>query len=427
MKKRETERGFAALIAVLFFLAGSSALVAGIASPVIQEIRTMRGLEHSKGSFAFSEGAAEEVAYRLKNGLTVDASEELSEGMFYATTTISTGADETTVDAVGDVENKIRKTSITLVEGQGVAFAYGVQVGIGGIQLDNNSSILGNVYSNGPVMGTGLNDIFGDVVSAGSSGLVDDVHATGTIYAHSITDSIADNDAYYDTVFTGSVAGGSTHSGSSDQPLIPLPITDVIIDEWQDEAVAGGVETTCPYEITDDVTIGPLKIECDVAVTGSPTITLEGVVWIEGNLDMQTSGATVELPSGIGNKSIPIIIDDPSDRLTGSKAIIKNTSFSGVPGQDRSYVVVISQNESAENGGSEVAITLKSAVEADLLAYAGHGEVLIQTNTDLREITAYLVTLQNSAQVIYETGIGSLIFETGPTGGFDILGWEEVE
>jgi len=426
-QKHNTQRGFAALIAVLFFLSGSVALVGGIATPVVQEIRTMRGLEDSKASFFFAEGASEEVVFRLKTGKTVSLTEELSEGNYSASTTITTDGDGTTVSTVGDVDNRIRKTTVSLIEGEGVAFAYGVQVGQGGIILENGSSILGNVYSNGPVLGFGLNDIFGDVVSAGASGLVDEIHATGTIYAHSITDSIADKDAHYDTVFTGSVAGGTLYSGSDDQDTIELPISDEDITSWEADAEAGGVDTTCPYEITDDVTLGPIKIECDVDVSGSPVITLEGAVWVEGNLDLETAGAEVRVASSVGNKSIPIIVDDPLDRLNGSTATIKNTDFYGVPGESKSYVIVISQNESAENGGSVVAIDLKSAVGAEILAYASHGEVLIQTNTDLREITAFVVRLQNSAQVIYETGLGSLIFEVGPTGGFEINSWNEVE
>jgi hypothetical protein len=59
--------------------------------------------------------------------------------------------------------------------------------------------------------------------------------------------------------------------------------------------------------------------------------------------------------------------------------------------------------------------------------YAAHGEVQLANNISLKEVTAYRIRLKNSAEVIYETGLASLLFNSGPGGGYSISSWAEIE
>jgi hypothetical protein len=59
--------------------------------------------------------------------------------------------------------------------------------------------------------------------------------------------------------------------------------------------------------------------------------------------------------------------------------------------------------------------------------YAGHGEIELQNNTDLTEITAYRVRLINSTEVVYDTGLANSVFVTGPGGSYTVDTWQEVE
>lgn len=68
-------------------------------------------------------------------------------------------------DASNPIAEVTIKVNVTL-DLSAVAFNFGVQVGTGGLRMDNNSSIIGNVYSNGNVFG-GNGTITGDAIVAG--------------------------------------------------------------------------------------------------------------------------------------------------------------------------------------------------------------------------------------------------------------------
>src|SRR3989344_2148337 len=111
----------------------------------------------------------------------------------------------------------------------------------------------GIVFSSGPIMGHNSNIVRGDVISAGPSGLADGIHATSSVYAHTISNSNIDKDAYYTTI-SGTNVGGVSYPGSPDQATSSLPISDAKIDEWKAEALAGGTYSSpCPYTISGTV------------------------------------------------------------------------------------------------------------------------------------------------------------------------------
>jgi hypothetical protein len=327
---------------------------------------------------------------------------------------ISTGS----VPFKGGMAN--RKIDATLaIDHTVISFRYGVQAGDGGFSLANSSTVTGNIFSTGKVIGAGGNYIYGDIVSAGASGQVYGIHSTGNVFAHSIGDSkvatIIDKDAYYAATITKTTVTGTKHSGSPDQSPVPLPISDAQISEWESDAAAGGTISTCnakgDYEIGANTSLGSKKITCNLVVK-NVTLTVTGPLWITGNITVQT-GATVQMDSSLGSQNVPIIADNPTNTTGSGKISIEQQSNFNGSGSPGSFVFLISQNNSAETGGSTSAISQNQGAAA-LVAYASHGLATMEQSANVKEVTAYKISLSQSANVTYDSGLPSTLFESGP-------------
>lgn len=427
--KTNYQKGQIAILATVFFVVISLTLALGLTTPIIKEVSAARDLLKSKESYFLAEASLEDVAYRLRSGKQYNSVETISLSGKYATTTVSDVLSTKVLASSGLSQRNIRKSKMTLQLSGGSAFFYGIQTGEGGFLMDNNSTVSGNVYSNGLIRGSGTSmgsaTIKGDIVSAGTLGLIDSMHATGSAFAHTIENSLVDKNVYYQ-VLTNTTYGGTSNPGSPDQPIVSLPIDDSTIESYKSAALLGGTITSpCPYIIDSGVVLGPKKIDCDLQIEGDPTITLNGNLWVSGNIDIKNT-ATLQISPSLGAQSIAIVADNPLNRLTSSKIIIQNsTTFIG-SGATSSYIMLVSQNNSSEQGGSEVAINIKNSATGKFLTYAGHGEILLENSASLKEITAYKIHLKNSANVTYESGLQSLLFSTGPSGGYEITSWEEI-
>ena len=421
-KLKTAQGGQAVITSVVFLLFISLSLIFGVSNSAIREFKIAQDTIKSTQNYFTAESGSEDISYRLKNGKQVSPSQTL--GLNGATTTVTVedvGANDKEIISISDFDNLIRKVRTQLtVSTTGASFVYGVQAGDGGFDLQNSATINGNVYANGPINGANSNTIKGDAISAGSTGLVSGVHATSSVYAHTISNSTVDKNAYYQTL-TNTTVTGTQYPNSTDQPKSNLPISDILINQWESDAAAGGtISSPCPYTITANTTIGPKKITCDLTISGSPIVTLTGPIWVTGDIVIKNS-ATIRISSSIGNKSIAIIADNPSNRSTGSTISVENsTSFIGTGGVG-SQILLISQNNSAENSGSVDAITAKNTANGgDLLVYAGHGNISLENSISLKGVTAYKITAKNTAEVIYTTGLSSLLFSSGPSGSFVI-------
>jgi len=282
------------------------------------------------------------------------------------------------------------------------------------------------VYSGGSVIGSSQNYIYGDVISAGPNGLVYGIHATSSVYAHTIGDAskatIIDKNAYYATTKTNTTVFGTSYPNSQDQATTTLPISDAQISEWEAEALAGGtaVCTNGSYNITSGTAnLGPVKIPCDLNISGSSVVTVSGHLWVTGNITIQNS-AVIKMATTLGNQNVVIIADNPSNQLTSSIIRIQNTASFQNSGTTGSFVFLISQNKSAETGGDEEAIEINNSASA-MVAYAAHGLIPLANSVSLKEVTAYKIHLKNSANVRYDTGLSNAVFESGPGGSWNFI------
>jgi len=417
-------RGQVVLIALVFFGIFVSVTAALVSLLTVSE-RAERITIASAQARALAEAGIDQAAYQLNQNpsYTGETDTALPTGTFTVTVTNidSTNKRIVAVGRAPSSQNPIATKTLTAtmsLNSSIISFRYGVQAGDGGFKLSNSAQIIGNAFSTGPVIGSGGNYIRGEVISTGASGLVYGIHATSSVYAHTIgktgETTTVDKDAYYTTKINTTVTGVS-YPNSPDQAPAALPISDEQIGEWETLAAAGGT-ATCEggsYNISSgSVTIGPVKVPCNLNISGSATVTIGGHVWVAGNIIAQNS-AIVKMAASLGAQSVALIADNPSDRLTGSTIKVKNTvSFqnSGTPG---SFVFLISQNNSAENGGDIEAFELSNSASA-LVAYAAHGLIPIANSVSLKEVTAYKITMKNSATVTYDTGLPNTVFQSGP-------------
>jgi len=425
-KKVNTKGGAAMLIAVIFFLFTSMTIVLGMVNPVIKQAAVSKNLSVSKESYYLANGATEDIYYRLKSGKQVADSETISLNNASATMLVSNTPTGKQIISTATKNSNVRKILSDVILGSGASFNYGIQSGQGGVNMSNSSNVQGNVYSSGPVTGSG-NTINGDVVSSGPSGLIEDINVTGSAYAHTIRDSSVGGNAYY-VVKSNTSVSGTSYPNSPDQPAIDLPISDEQIAEFEADALAGGViSSPCPYSISSNRTLGPIKITCNVSISGSPTVTLNGSVWVTGNISF-TNSPVIRVGAGLGNKSVVMIADNPANRTTSSAISLRNSSSFYGSGSPGSFIFLISMNNSAELAGDEEAIEMdNSANGGALVLYAPHGLVAINNSASMKEVTAYKIRSRNSAQVIYDTGLVNTLFTSGPGGGFEISNWGEVE
>lgn len=437
-QKPQRNRGAALLIFVIFFLIISTVLVLGIGRGVYQDLVEYRVLQSSKQSFFGAEAGIEDAIYRHRDGRAYSATESFTLSNVAVNVTRTLVIDQYQFISEGDLGSVVRRSEAWLMIGDGASFNFGLQAGNGGVRMYNSSSVKGNVFSNDSVEGSG-NMVYGDVIAAGPSGLLDGIHATGSAWAHTIQSSTIDMDAYYQSIIGSTVSGVACvnvhcHPGSTDQATATMPIPDSMIDDWET-----GIQTTgtiiastsaqCaspPYKIDTDTTLNNIKIECDVEISKNSTdLILAGPVWIAGNLTI-VNGPNIIASSSLGSRSVQVIVDKPTNRTTSSKIQIQNsTNFSS--GNALSYIMLLSRNNSAASSGSEVAIDIANLGTGKVILYAPYGLIKVQNNISLKEVTGYRIALYNSAQIIYESGLMNVLFTSGPGGGYIITSWRETE
>ncbi len=439
----QKQSGAAMLLFVLFFAFATSVMMFTLNQSIFSDLSDFNALTRSKQAILAAESGVEDVVYRRVFGtFSVDNTESLTIDSVVATTTTAYDSpnDVYTIEAVSDKGSVIRKSQAFMTISAGSSFNYGLQAGNGGITLSNNSDIYGNIYSNGTVQGAGSAEVFGDIVSAGPSGLVADMTATGSIFANTIDHINAGMDAHYNTQIGTNAqnpVAGTRFTPATNQDPVDLPISTATIEEWKDAIEDYGTVITAAnplcssgtYTINTNVTIGYLKVECnlDIRKSGASTIvTLNGPIWVTGNISF-TQGPTMRVDPSLGRRSVQMIADNESNRLTSSRIEVRNsTTFSG-SGDDRSYIMLLSMNNSASNSGAQTAIDVAQSANGDVLVYAGEGLVTIGNNIDLREVTGYQINVANGSSVTYESGLASLLFTAGPGGGYTLEDWQQIE
>lgn len=182
-RKNHYNQGSVLIITMMLFVAISLSVALGLVVPVLHANRTAQDTLESKRSYYIAESGVEDVLYRLREGKQLDASETLVLGTAETTTTVTNlSMNEKQITSLGDVNNKNRSVNITISQGAGVSFNYGVQIGQGGLVMTGSSGINGTIYSNGDIYGSSSSFITGSAYAANGEALSAEVQngITGT-------------------------------------------------------------------------------------------------------------------------------------------------------------------------------------------------------------------------------------------------------
>ncbi len=411
--------GAAMLIAVVFFLFISLAIISGLVSPTVREFRDASVNLNSKQAYFLAESGSEDAAYRIMNNKAVASTETLTLGSGSAMTTITTlvGNIKQSV-SLGDINSYQRKSSITLKTGDGVVFKYGTQAGLGGFIFQNNSHITGSLYSDGNIVGSNGAYITGDAYVAGSTGLISNMRVgfggTGDAHAHTVTGSTITGAVYCQS---GTGNNKACDTSQSDPIYQDLPVTDADIAGWEADATNGGV-TTGNITIATPTTIGPRKIVGDLTVNG--TLTIANTIYVTGNLFIN---GIVKLNSSYGGTSGMIIADG---RIVISNGVIFQDS-----GTAGSYILLLSNStcddsisSSPCNGNNAIEVSNNSNIS---IVNAEKGTVYFSNNASVKEAVGNKIELKNNVGISYGSGLINPDFTSGPSGSWTIGSWQETQ
>ncbi|MBU3901409.1 pilus assembly PilX N-terminal domain-containing protein [Patescibacteria group bacterium] len=238
---------------------------------------------------------------------------------------------------------------------------------------------------------------------------LDNVVVGANAHANTIRHSAITGNAYYQTI-NDTTVGGTRYPGSADPASESMPIPPTVIDNWKSEAEAGGV-INGDYSLDGGAvaTLGPKKIVGNLTVSNQGDLTISGTLFVTGNINIYNN-AKVRLGSNFGEYSGVILTD-------GLVTVANGCVFYGA--NDNTYILILSTK-------SGQAINIANNSDTAIF-YAANGSADVNNNTILKELTAYQIHLNNGAEVIYESGLASILFSAGVSGGaWDITSWEEV-
>lgn len=284
---------------------------------------------------------------------------------------------------------------------------------------------------------------------------IDSIDVGGDVHAHSIINSQICGDAYYSESEIdatslnfvnnpsnppcNTITLGTAHPNSPDPAVVTMPLSAGNITDWKNAAIgAGYLDPGLCTSSDDNISLDTGILDCssngDVFEPSSSSlvITLNGIVWIRGDIDLPMN-SVIQLSSGYGATSGIIIADYDSDTSIKGKIDTGNgTLICGSQGYDSSTNECYASNGSyimllSTYSGTDTAIEISNnASGAIYYAYAGKANVSNNAN-DVKEVTAYKLSLDAGASVTYESGLASTVFSTGPGGGWIVNSWNETQ
>lgn len=400
------QSGFALLYATVLVTGVSLAIVSSIAFLSLSERRIVRQNQESSQALFAAESGLEDAAYRIKSLLPYSTPYTLQVGTSVATVNVAGQGLSKTVTSEGQFQNSTRNVEAVLsVSTSTASFFYGVQVGAGGFEMNNNARVNGNVYSNGNILGSNGARVTGTAVAAGSN------HRIEQMIIGDASSGEGRASQFVNTTIHGSSCPNQYCIVENPAPA-NLPVADAMIQEWKDLAVAGGV-TSGDVTVSGTVTLGPKKITGKLTVTNGSTLTINGTLWVVGDIVFDNN-SVVQLSPGYGSMSGVVISD--------AKIDVKNGAVVRGSGDPASYTMLLAAKDST---GEEIIKVDNNS--SGVIYYAGKGWIKFSNNAEAKEATAYGIRLDNNAVITYDSGLASANFSAGPGATFDITSWKEKE
>lgn len=239
----------------------------------------------------------------------------------------------------------------------------------------------------------------------------------GDAWAHTVTGTTVAGNLYCQT---GSNNNKSCNTSNPDPVPQNFPISDGNIQGWKDEAEGGGIYSG-NYSVggSSSSSLGPKKITGNLTVSNSGVLTVNGTLWVQGNLIVSGSGK-LKLSTSYGSGSGVIVVDGYVS--LGGSGVVEGS------GQAGSYILVLSTSDcpvSPSCSGNK-AIEIDGSAGSVILN-AQRGSIEFEGSAKAKEATAYKIEMEGSAVVNYESGLADVNFSSGPSGGYTITDWKEIE
>jgi hypothetical protein len=165
------------------------------------------------------------------------------------------------------------------------------------------------------------------------------------------------------------------------------------------------------------MSVGAMKVYGNVDIQS--TLTIGGTLWAVGNFTAE-SGSTVQLASSYGSSSGVIVTN-------GYVTVTGGSSFKG-SGTTGSYPLIATTSDCP----NDPSCSGNNAIEIDggsgaVILDAQSGTINMSGGTSAQAMTANMIDIENGATVNYSSGLANLNFSSGPSGGYNITGWGEVQ
>ncbi|MCC6323275.1 hypothetical protein IT400_00605 [Candidatus Nomurabacteria bacterium] len=193
----------------------------------------------------------------------------------------------------------------------------GFHSGTGGALIfpDNNGlgsiGVVGDIHSVGSIkLYGGTANITGSLFSGGSSGSIAFYdaynHGSGYLVSGNSTANTVENNIATGTIYCQSGTGNNKSCDTSQPSPVVTDIPDwsTNIAAWKAEAEAGG---TCQSGVAE---IGPCKSTASQFYLYQNVTTINGPVWVTGELNIIQIAQKVKLPASYGSRDGVIIADD---------------------------------------------------------------------------------------------------------------------
>ncbi|MFZ5559201.1 MAG: hypothetical protein ACOZAL_00145 [Patescibacteria group bacterium] len=433
-KCKNYSNGFVAILAIFLVLVAGLVIILSAGYISLNSIKSIRNDIYSAKAYYTAEGGIEDALLRLINSdmeILSSYSLAVEEGSVTINIVDDPISNSKIITSQGNANNRIRKIeAILIITTNEANFHYGVQVGAGGLTMESNSRVNGNIYSNGPITGSPNAVVRGDAYSTSSSGKIDGLKVLkyspssndGNAHANTILNSNIENGAYYQTI--NNTTAGSYFPGSPDPEIGQMPISEQKIIDWKNSAAAGGTMSDYTLGGNSKDSLGPIKIEGNLIITNNAILTVTGTIWVTGNITLD-SNAKIKLDSSYGSLSDAMVANgqisiSSNVIICGSEGFVGGGCGSSVG----SYLMMLSTNSSVDPASPAIYATSNTKTA---ILYASQGSIVLSSNADLKEATAYALRLSSNAEVTYETGLADVKFTSGPGASWQIIDWKEIE
>jgi hypothetical protein len=380
----KNQKGFAGLYLVILVLMLTVGIMGSIGFRIVAQQKVSQNIVQSAQAYYAAESGLEDALLRLidpAKNLPAASPYSVPVGGSMVQVDFSTDVfGVTTIETDGDSNNRVRSSQVqvglnTLVG----SIAYGAQIGDNGLTMNSNSTVNGNVFSNGDINGSSNSNINGDAI------------AGGTISSPNPT-----------------VSGTKTTGAAS----IPLPFIDIA--GWQAAANINNDPFAGDMTLSGNGTtdLGPRRIDGNFTIGGNRIVTLNGPLYVTGDMTMN-SNSEIKLNNSFASNGTVILVD-------GIITLNSNALLKGTTASPKGYIMLASTKAT----GDAIVLSSNSTIEGVL--YAIESDLRVSSNGNATAIIGKGIVLNSNATVDYDLGLVTQQFSSGGGISYKLIDWKEV-